>query len=140
MGPRPRGAQGAALYAQQWRGLWVKRALSARRDRLAVVTQLAVPVALVLLALWTRKASSAFPQEPALALSRCGTRFWPGPRALGRIVRGPAAPACARFGLLACGAWIELGRDPQQHAGVPAGPLCPLLTCATGCTAQCHWR
>jgi len=37
-----------------------------------VVTQLAVPVALVLLALWTRKASSAFPQEPALALSRCG--------------------------------------------------------------------
>jgi len=71
-GSRPRGAQGAALYAQQWRGLWAKRALSARRDRLAVVTQLAVPVALVLLALWTRKASSAFPQEPALALSRCG--------------------------------------------------------------------
>lgn len=63
---------GGALYAQQWRGLFVKRALSARRDRLALVTQLAVPVGLVLLALWTRKATSAYPQEPALALSRCG--------------------------------------------------------------------
>ncbi|KAK9842270.1 hypothetical protein WJX81_003820 [Elliptochloris bilobata] len=55
---------------EQWRALWVKRALSARRDQLALLTQLAVPVGLVLLALWTRKATSAYPQEPALALSR----------------------------------------------------------------------
>ena len=62
-----------ALYVQQWRGLWTKRALSARRDQLAVVTQLLVPVALMLLALWTRKATSGYVQEPALALSRWAT-------------------------------------------------------------------
>ena len=65
------GAQGPRLYWQQWWGLFVKRALSAKRDRLAVVTQLAVPIALVLIALWARSASDAFPQEPALQISRC---------------------------------------------------------------------
>ncbi len=45
--------------------------LSARRDRLALVTQLLVPIALVLVALWARQATDAFPQEPALDISRC---------------------------------------------------------------------
>lgn len=44
--------------------------LSARRDRLALVTQLLVPIALVLVALWARQATDAFPQEPALDISR----------------------------------------------------------------------
>lgn len=62
--------QGVALYAQQWLGLFTKRLLSARRDRLAVVVQLLVPIALVLVALWVRRSSAAFPQEPALPISR----------------------------------------------------------------------
>jgi hypothetical protein len=63
--------QGVRLYAQQWRGLFAKRALSARRDRLAVVVQLLVPIALVLVALWVRRSSVSFAQEPPLAISRC---------------------------------------------------------------------
>lgn len=63
--------QGARLYWQQWYGLFLKRMLSARRDRLALVTQLLVPIALVLVALWARQATDAFPQEPALGISRC---------------------------------------------------------------------
>ena len=62
--------QGAKLYWQQWYGLFLKRMLSARRDRLALVTQLLVPIALVLVALWARQATDAFPQEPALDISR----------------------------------------------------------------------
>ena len=64
-------SQGLPLYVQQWRALFVKRVLSARRDRLAVVIQLLVPIALVLVALWARHATDAFPQEPALTISRC---------------------------------------------------------------------
>ena len=63
--------QGLPLYVQQWRALFVKRVLSARRDRLAIVIQLLVPIALVLVALWARHATDAFPQEPALTISRC---------------------------------------------------------------------
>ncbi len=44
--------RGWRLYGSQLRALLTKRALCARRDRLAVVTQLAVPLALVYLALW----------------------------------------------------------------------------------------
>ena len=62
--------KGARLYWQQWYGLFLKRMLSARRDRLALVTQLLVPIALVLVALWARQATDAFPQEPALDVSR----------------------------------------------------------------------
>ncbi|KAK9828547.1 hypothetical protein WJX72_000707 [[Myrmecia] bisecta] len=68
--PQDRRLQGLALYAQQFRALFVKRVLSAKRDRLALVTQLAVPILMVLVALWSGKASSSFPQEPALAISR----------------------------------------------------------------------
>ena len=63
-------AQGLSLYAQQWRALFVKRVVSARRDKLAVVIQLLVPIALVLVALWARHATDAFPQEPYLSISR----------------------------------------------------------------------
>lgn len=63
--------QGLRLYVQQLYALFVKRVLSARRDRLAVVIQLLVPIALVLVALWARHATDAFPQEPALSISRC---------------------------------------------------------------------
>ena len=42
--------QGPRLYLQQWYGLFLKRMLSAKRDRLALVTQLLVPIALVLVA------------------------------------------------------------------------------------------
>lgn len=66
--------QGPRLYLQQWYGLFLKRGLSAKRDRLALVTQLLVPIALVLVALWARQATDAFPQEPALDLSRWAAR------------------------------------------------------------------
>ena len=49
----------------------MKRLLTAKRDRMALVTQLLVPILLVLAALWAGRASSGFPQEPALAISRC---------------------------------------------------------------------
>lgn len=62
---------GPALYAQRVGALVVKRAACARRDRLAVVTQLAVPIALVLTALWTGKAYVNAPDEPPLFISRC---------------------------------------------------------------------
>ena len=62
--------QGPRLYLQQWYGLFLKRMLSAKRDRLALVTQLLVPIALVLVALWARQATDAFPQEPVLDISR----------------------------------------------------------------------
>lgn len=62
--------QGVRLYWQQWYGLFLKRMLSAKRDRLALMTQLLVPIALVLVALWARQATDAFPQEPILDLSR----------------------------------------------------------------------
>ncbi|BDA45751.1 probable ATP-binding cassette sub-family A member 3 [Coccomyxa sp. Obi] len=62
--------RGLQLYVQQWHALFAKRVLSARRDPLAVVIQLLVPIALVLVALWARHATDAFPQEPALTISR----------------------------------------------------------------------
>ena len=70
----------------------MKRLLTAKRDRMAVVTQLLVPIALVLAALWAGRASSGFPQEPALAISRCR-----GPLALSGalwVVRLPALAGC----------------------------------------------
>lgn len=62
--------QGATLYLQQLYGLFLKRALSARRDKMALVTQLLVPVALVLIAMWSGRSSAIVRQEPPLALSR----------------------------------------------------------------------
>ena len=84
--------RGPALYLQQLQALFMKRLLTAKRDRMAVVTQLLVPIALVLAALWAGRASSGFPQEPALAISRCrGPLAWSG---AGPVVRLSALAAC----------------------------------------------
>ena len=66
-----RKSQGSVLYCRQLWALFVKRAISAKRDRLAVVMQLLVPILLVLLALRAGKASSSLVQEPSLLISRC---------------------------------------------------------------------
>lgn len=63
-------SQGVVLYWRQFWALFVKRAISAKRDRLAVVLQLLVPILLVLLALRAGNASSAMVQEPSLDISR----------------------------------------------------------------------
>ena len=65
-------SQGLVLYWRQFWALFVKRAISAKRDRLAVVLQLLVPILLVLLALRAGNASSAMVQEPSLDISRYG--------------------------------------------------------------------
>ena len=62
--------QGWALWRQQLRALLAKRALCAARDRWAALVQVAVPVALVFLALWSNQLSTALPQQPPLALDR----------------------------------------------------------------------
>lgn len=68
-------SQGMVLYWRQFWALFVKRAISAKRDRLAVVLQLLVPILLVLLALRAGNASSAMVQEPSLDISRYAKRF-----------------------------------------------------------------
>ena len=60
-----------------WRQVWallVKKAVSAKRDKLAVVMQLLMPILLVLLAPRAGKASSSLVQEPSLPITRsaCG--------------------------------------------------------------------
>ena len=66
-----RKSEGSVLYGRQLWALFVKRAISAKRDRLAVIMQLLVPILLVLLALRAGKASSSLVQEPSLHISRC---------------------------------------------------------------------
>ena len=58
------------LYCRKFWALFMKRAISAKRDRLAWVMQLLVPILLVLLALRAGKASSSLVQEPELLISR----------------------------------------------------------------------
>lgn len=60
---------GPVLYWRRFGALFAKRACCARRDRLAVVTQLAVPIALVLVALWAGKAYVNTPDESPLVIS-----------------------------------------------------------------------
>ena len=62
--------KGWALTRQRLWALLVKRSCCARRDRLAVVTQLAVPILLVLVALWAGKAYVNSPDEPPLRIDR----------------------------------------------------------------------
>ena len=62
--------KGWALARQRLWALLVKRCCCARRDRLAVVTQLAVPILLVLVALWAGKAYVNSPDEPPLSINR----------------------------------------------------------------------
>ncbi|GIL83990.1 hypothetical protein Vretifemale_12715 [Volvox reticuliferus] len=66
----PQPLHGWRLYGQQLRALLTKRALCARRDRLAVLTQLAVPLALVYLALWISSLKVREHSQPPLELSR----------------------------------------------------------------------
>ena len=61
---------GAALWRQRFGALLAKRALCAARDRAAAFVQVAVPMALVLLALWAGSASARLPWQPPLRLSR----------------------------------------------------------------------
>lgn len=60
---------GPVLYWRRFGALFAKRACCARRDRLAVVTQLAVPIGLVLVALWAGRAYVNAPDEPPLVIS-----------------------------------------------------------------------
>ena len=62
--------KGWALGRQRLWALLVKRSCCARRDRLAVVTQLAVPILLVLVALWAGKVYVNSPDEPPLSINR----------------------------------------------------------------------
>lgn len=73
--PPYRELTGAALWGQQFRALVTKRALSARRDRLAVLTQLLVPLALVFISLWLSQLSISMTSEPPLPLSRSDCLF-----------------------------------------------------------------
>jgi hypothetical protein len=63
------------LAVQQLRALLAKRMLSAMRDRLALVTQLLVPLLLVYLALWVGNASvggsSGLQSSSSLLLRDC---------------------------------------------------------------------
>jgi hypothetical protein len=61
---------GLCLIRQQLRALLVKRALCASRDRLALLTQLLVPLALVTLSLWVSSLSIKSGNERPLVLSR----------------------------------------------------------------------
>ncbi|KXZ53111.1 hypothetical protein GPECTOR_7g1001 [Gonium pectorale] len=86
LAPPPPPLGGAALAAQQLRALLAKRLLCARRDRLAVLTQLAVPLALVGLALWVSALQVRDPGQPSLELTR-------GSVLMGRPLAFSAAPA-----------------------------------------------
>ena len=85
--------------------------LSARRDRLALVTQLLVPIALVLVALWARQATDAFPQEPALDISRYAVLLL-------LHFRGP----CAVMVLLDCSMSVPTVRHVPGLCGCPNAP------------------
>eukprot|EP00798_Chlamydomonas_sp_ICE-L_P031757 gene31757-6955_t len=63
-------ATGRKLWLQRFYALVQKRALSARRDRLAVVTQLLVPMLMVGLAMWVASLSTASTGEVQLGLGR----------------------------------------------------------------------
>ena len=73
-GKCPTGAaksKGAALYWRQLYALFLKRAISAKRDSLAAILQILVPIFLVLLALEAGNASITRAQQPTLDISRC---------------------------------------------------------------------
>lgn len=55
--PAEQRLHGLHLRATQWWALFAKRVLSARRDKLAVLTQLLVPLMLVGIALWSGNAT-----------------------------------------------------------------------------------
>lgn len=61
---------GCALWFHQLKALVFKRMLCARRDRLAVLTQLLVPLLLVYIALWVSNLAVRSPEEVSLSVSR----------------------------------------------------------------------
>eukprot|EP00878_Enallax_costatus_P019215 GHUV01020268.1.p1 GENE.GHUV01020268.1~~GHUV01020268.1.p1 ORF type:complete len:1409 (+),score=442.81 GHUV01020268.1:441-4229(+) len=61
---------GGWLYWQQFQALFVKRMLCARRDRLAVITQLLVPMLLVLIAMAVSSLQTSHTQQPPLEMNR----------------------------------------------------------------------
>lgn len=63
-------SQGAVLYIRQCWALFLKRAISAKRDSLAAILQILVPILLVLLALEAGNASMTRAQQPVLVISR----------------------------------------------------------------------
>ena len=63
-------SRGAALYWRQFWALFLKRAISAKRDSLAAILQILVPILLVLLALEAGNASMTRAQQPVLVISR----------------------------------------------------------------------
>ncbi len=86
--------RGFRLLAQQAWALLAKRALCARRERLAVLTQLLVPLALVWLSLWTASMSIREESNPALPLGRAEVLVGrPTAVAVDAAVRGGSWPA-----------------------------------------------
>lgn len=61
---------GLVLYWCQFWALFLKRAISAKRDSLAAILQILVPILLVLLALEAGNASMTRAQQPELVISR----------------------------------------------------------------------
>ena len=61
---------GLVLYWRQFWALFLKRAISAKRDSLAAILQILVPILLVLLALEAGNASMTRAQQPELVISR----------------------------------------------------------------------
>lgn len=68
--------QGPQLLWSQARGLFSKRALCARRDALTLLTQFAVPLALIYLALWVSSLSVRGPSEQPLTCDRATCLMW----------------------------------------------------------------
>ncbi|GBF94218.1 hypothetical protein Rsub_06488 [Raphidocelis subcapitata] len=127
-GPRadaPR-LSGAALYWQQLKALIIKRALCASRDRLALVTQLAVPLLLVALALWAGSAPARADARGGAALALTRGEALMGARAV--LSASAAARGAAEGGGLAgfVGAYpqadIEDSGATALYTGSAGGP------------------
>ena len=125
-GPAPRHLVGAALTWQRLRALVGKRALLASRDRLAVLTQLLVPLLLVCLALWVQNLAVRSPAQPLLVLGRGGAlRGAAGVAGASEAARGqqgglPLAYLLQGYGSLAGSggsAMVDSGRTSLWAAG-----------------------
>lgn len=89
---------GVALYLTQLYALFIKRALCARRDRLAVITQLLVPFLLVYIALWfSHLQISAADEQPLVMTRNVCMRGRPAVLAASASVRGHQAQGLGDF-------------------------------------------
>lgn len=66
--------QGVRLYVSQLWALSAKRTQTGLRDARSALFQIVVPIALVLLSLWVRKATFSAATEPDLAINRYAKR------------------------------------------------------------------